>query len=282
MSIAIGLQDIKKQASFFLKEKIRTARLALTDVTPVQLLTEESTNGNSSAPDAKTMRLISRAAFEIDDYPRIVAILHRRLAKFEKKQWREPYNSLVLLEHLLTHGPERIADDFQTIKGTAQEMCKFQFIDEKGFNWGIVVKKKTEKVLKLLEKGPLFREERERARKISRGIQGFGSFNQNSTSNNAIANEKASNFIGRSISLYEDHGYLEKDDEKENLKLSLDDKLKLTNENIESEPFVVPGAGEELKKGINEEGERRIIDHPFAIASFRKESMESQLLLSHG
>ncbi|KAJ4798003.1 ENTH/VHS family protein [Rhynchospora pubera] len=272
MSIATGLQDIKKQASFFLKEKIRTARLALTDVTHVQLLTEESTNGNSSAPDAKPMRLISRAAFEIDDYCRIVPILHRRLAKFEKKQWREPYNSLVLLEHLLTHGHERIADEFQNIKGTAQEM----------FKWGIVMKKKSEKVLKLLEKGPLFREERECARKISRGIQGFGSFSQNSISNNAIANEKASNFIGRSISLYEDHGYNEKDDEKENSKLSLDDKLNLTSENIESEPFRVPGAGEELKKGISEEGERRIIDHPFAIASFQKETRESQLLLSHG
>ncbi|KAJ4757124.1 ENTH/VHS family protein [Rhynchospora pubera] len=251
MSIATGLQDIKKQASFFLKEKIQTARLALTDVTPVQLLTEESTNGNSSAPD---VRLISRAAFEIDDYCRIVPILHRRLAKFEKKQWREPYNSLVLLEHLLTHGHERIADEFQNIKGTAQEMCKFQFIDEKGFKSGIVMKKKSEKVLKLLEKGPLFREERERARKISRGIQGFGSFSQNSISNNAIANEKASNFIGRSISLYEDHGYNEKDDEKENSKLSLDDKLNLTSENIESEPFIVPGAGEELKKGLVKKG----------------------------
>lgn len=30
-------QEFKKQASFFFKEKIKTARLALTDVTPAQL-----------------------------------------------------------------------------------------------------------------------------------------------------------------------------------------------------------------------------------------------------
>lgn len=30
--------DLKKQASFFFKEKLKTARLALTDVTPLQLL----------------------------------------------------------------------------------------------------------------------------------------------------------------------------------------------------------------------------------------------------
>lgn len=29
--------EFKKQASFFLKEKIKTARLALTDVTPAQM-----------------------------------------------------------------------------------------------------------------------------------------------------------------------------------------------------------------------------------------------------
>lgn len=32
-----SFREFKKQASFFLKEKIKTARLALTDVTPAQL-----------------------------------------------------------------------------------------------------------------------------------------------------------------------------------------------------------------------------------------------------
>ncbi|OVA18827.1 Epsin domain [Macleaya cordata] len=71
--------EFKKQASFFLKEKIKTARLVLTDVTPAELLTEEATNGNPWAPDTRTMGLISRAAFEVDDYWRIVEILHKRL-----------------------------------------------------------------------------------------------------------------------------------------------------------------------------------------------------------
>jgi hypothetical protein len=38
---------LKKQASFFFKEKLKTARLALTDVTPLQLMTEEATDGES-------------------------------------------------------------------------------------------------------------------------------------------------------------------------------------------------------------------------------------------
>ncbi|KAJ6900371.1 Epsin domain [Populus alba x Populus x berolinensis] len=58
------LHEFKRQASSFLKEKIKTARLALTDVTPTE--------------DRRTMGVISRAAFEVDDYWIIVDILHKR------------------------------------------------------------------------------------------------------------------------------------------------------------------------------------------------------------
>ncbi|KAL2239764.1 UNVERIFIED_CONTAM: Clathrin interactor EPSIN 1 [Sesamum indicum] len=170
------LHEFKKQASFFLKEKIKSARLALTDVTPAQLLAEEATNANPGGVDAQTLKMISRAAFEVDDYWRIVEILHKRLLKFDKRNWRASYKALIVLEYLLTHGPESVAQDFQTQRDVIREMERFQHIDEKGFNWGLNVRKKSERILKLLEKGPLLREERDKARKISRGIQGFGSF----------------------------------------------------------------------------------------------------------
>ncbi|KAL0436823.1 UNVERIFIED_CONTAM: Clathrin interactor EPSIN 1 [Sesamum radiatum] len=170
------LHEFKKQASFFLKEKIKTARLALTDVTPAQLLVEEAANGNPGGVDAQTLKLISRAAFELDDYWRIVEILHKRLVKFDKRNWRAAYKALIVLEYLLTHGPESVAQEFQTQRDVIREMERFQHIDEKGFNWGLNVRKKSERILKLLEKGPLLREERDKARKISRGIQGFSSF----------------------------------------------------------------------------------------------------------
>ncbi|KAI9081959.1 hypothetical protein K1719_036221 [Acacia pycnantha] len=173
--------EFKKQASFFLKEKIKTARLALTDVTPAQLMTEEATNGNPWAPDSPTLRSISKAAFEVDDYWRIVEILHRRIGRFEKKNWRASYNSLIVIEHLLTHGPESVAQEFQDDKDVISQMIGFQYVDESGFNWGLNVRKKADRILKLLEEGHVLKEERDRARKLSRGIQGFGSFCQRSS-----------------------------------------------------------------------------------------------------
>jgi hypothetical protein len=41
-------------------------------------MTEEATNGDASPPSAKTMSLIAREAFEIDEYVRISDILHTR------------------------------------------------------------------------------------------------------------------------------------------------------------------------------------------------------------
>uniref|UniRef100_A0ACD5W2J2 Uncharacterized protein n=1 Tax=Avena sativa TaxID=4498 RepID=A0ACD5W2J2_AVESA len=169
--------ELRRQASSYLTGKIRSARLAFTDVTPTQLLTEEATNGDASPPNAKTMSLIAREAFEIDEYVRISDILHTRLATFDRRQWREAYKALLLLEHLLTHGPRSVALEFRKDRAVIQNMATFQHIDEKGFNWGLTVKGKSERVLKPLERGPFLEEERERARKVAREIKGFGSFN---------------------------------------------------------------------------------------------------------
>ncbi|KAF9675341.1 hypothetical protein SADUNF_Sadunf09G0022100 [Salix dunnii] len=195
-----SFHELKKQASFFFKEKIKSARLALTDVTPAELLTEEATNGNSWAPDNPTLGSISRAAFEVDDYWRIVEILHKRLLRFERKNWRPSYNSLIVLEHLLTHGPGSVAGEFQTDKDVIREMESFQCIDEKGFNWGLAVRKKSERILNLLEEGPLLKKERERARRVTRGIQGFGSFCHSSSSARGILQESSNGTFGRSNS----------------------------------------------------------------------------------
>ncbi|KAI4373470.1 hypothetical protein MLD38_011592 [Melastoma candidum] len=172
-----SFHELKKQASFFLREKIKSARLALTDVTPAELLAEEAVSCDSpGSPDSPTLNSISRAAFEIGDFWRIVEVLHTRLARFDRRNWRASYNSLIVLEHLLTHGPESVADEFHIDTDVIALCGTFHYIDDKGFDWGLAVRKKTERVLKLLEKGPLLREERDRSRKLMRGIQGFGSF----------------------------------------------------------------------------------------------------------
>ncbi|KAK6933180.1 ENTH domain, partial [Dillenia turbinata] len=169
-----SFRDIKNIASLFLKEKYKTFRSALLDVTEVELLTEEATDDTPSSPDTRTLKLISQAAFEVNDYDRIVKILHKRLSMFDKKRWRTSYKVLILLEFLLTHGPQRVAEEFQSDRDVIMEMGEFEFVDEKGFDWGAAVRKKSQTILSLLKGGQFLKEERARARKLTRGIQGIG------------------------------------------------------------------------------------------------------------
>jgi len=43
-----------------------------------QRMTEEATNENPWPPDTRSTSVISRAAFEVDEYERIMEILHHR------------------------------------------------------------------------------------------------------------------------------------------------------------------------------------------------------------
>ncbi|XP_015169978.1 uncharacterized protein [Solanum tuberosum] len=173
------LHEFKRQASFFLKEKIKTARLVVTDVTHTQLLAEEATTGDLIAPNMQTMRLISRAAFEIDDYWRIVDILHNRFSLFcciTKSLilfvfpliWNLWFGVCLLF---FTRKQKVLQRNFKVMK-----MSSFQYVDEKGFNWGSSVRNMSERVIKLLEDRSFLKKERGRARKVTVGIKGFGSF----------------------------------------------------------------------------------------------------------
>lgn len=63
----------------------------------------------------------------------IVLVLAKcRFDNNDWKEWRQSYKSLVLLEFLLTHGPDDIADEFQCEIDVIQELATFQHIDEKG------------------------------------------------------------------------------------------------------------------------------------------------------
>lgn len=55
-----------------------------------------------------------------------------RLYKIDWKKWRQSYNSLVLLEFLMTHGPEEFADEFLCDVGVIEELGTFKHKDEKG------------------------------------------------------------------------------------------------------------------------------------------------------
>lgn len=85
------------------------------------------------------------------------------------------------------------------------------FVPTYRFNWGFTVRKKSERILKLLEKGAYLKEERTRARKLTCGIKGFGSFCERNLTVDANLKETSFGTYGRSKSQYSNH-LNEKDD----------------------------------------------------------------------
>lgn len=121
------------------------------------------------------------------------------------------------------------------------------------FNWGLNVRKKADRILKLLEEGPLLKEERDRARKLSRGIQGFGSFCQRSASSSSSSKSYSrcnSDFISHENQ--DNHTSETGSQDKE--------ELHLWNFKGESNPLV-DCSKEESRHGIFREED----DHPFSL-----------------
>ncbi|KAG5093133.1 hypothetical protein JHK82_051911 [Glycine max] len=199
------IHEIKGQAFRFLKEKIKTARLALTDVTPVQLMTEEATNENPWPPDTRSTSIIARAAFEVDEYERIIEILHHR------------------------------------------------------FNWGLRVRKLSERILKLLRNKDFFTEERARARNLSHAIKGFGSFNQRSSAIDERLSDLPSKIYGRCNSYYDNRQY-----EKYDF-TSLGKKLSTANGNEREQQIHEDNDNSKLLKQENDPNSGEVTEeyHPF-------------------
>ncbi|KAF8753185.1 hypothetical protein HU200_011848 [Digitaria exilis] len=186
--------EVKRQASGFLQDKYKQARLALGDVTPAELyvnwvsllvacmmddrdrwmdgciccicrLAQEATNNEPCVPDAKTLACIADAAFDMDDCWRIARVLHQRLSRAaDWKEWRPVYKALVVLEFLLTHGPDDLPREFMPDMPAMHDLRSFHYVDDKGFNWGACMQRRTDSVLSLLTDAGRLREARCRCR----------------------------------------------------------------------------------------------------------------------
>nr|GMD21826.1 epsin-3 [Ipomoea batatas] len=169
------LDKIKKQASCFLHDKYKTARLYLTDATQAELLAEDATGNDVGTPDNITMTMIADASYGPEDYWKIVDVLHRRLDEIDWMQWRQLYKSLVLLEFLIIHGPEDLGAEFLCDVEIIRELGSFKYKDERGIDWGLMMQRKSERILNLLQDDNALKQARLKSQRISGEIHGFGS-----------------------------------------------------------------------------------------------------------
>ncbi|KAL5231434.1 hypothetical protein ABZP36_030210 [Zizania latifolia] len=180
------------QASGFLQDKYKQARLALGDVTPAELLVQEATNNEAGIPDARTLACISDATFDMDEYWRIAAVLRRRMANADDwKEWRPVYKALVVLEFLLTHGPDELPRDFLPEIAALRDLRGFSHVDDRGFDWGACMQRRCDSVLALLTDAERLRDARRRAIRVSHevhhGWRAGGGFSPSSRTSSSVS-----------------------------------------------------------------------------------------------
>ncbi|XWS39168.1 hypothetical protein CRYUN_Cryun18bG0026900 [Craigia yunnanensis] len=130
--------------------------MALSDVTAAELLAEEATNADLLGPDARTMIKISEASFCFDD--------------------------------------KDFAQEFLCDSDGIEVLGTFRHVDEKGFNWGLNMQKRSDKVLELPGGGETLRVARVKALKITKEIQGFGSATASPSTASSSDSSRASSF----------------------------------------------------------------------------------------
>lgn len=127
------------------------------------------------------------------------------------------------------------------------------------FNWGLSVRKKSERILKLLEDGSFLKEEREKARKITSEMKGFGSFCQRSSTALVDGNSKDSTFgtYIRCNSHYNPLQNQEDDDFVPNKGYSIEERVENTQQSCDDTKSIV-----EKKEGTQDRYTKEE-DHPF-------------------
>lgn len=135
-------------------------------------------------PDARTLTCIADAAFDMDDWWRIAKVLHQRLQQGsgDWKEWRPVYKALVVLEFLLTHGPEDLPREFHPDMPAMNHLRSFNYIDEKGFDWGACMQRRTDSILTLLTDGDRLKEARRRVLEVQWSPSSSSSASSSATS----------------------------------------------------------------------------------------------------
>lgn len=120
----------------------------------------------------------------------MLGILARRLQERDD-HWRMCYKALLLLEHLLKHGPPKLADDVMASMSVLEKLQNFQYKDANGRDHGANVRHRASEIITLVSDPEKLAAEREKAkvnRSKYRGVSssdirsGYGSTTSSSPS----------------------------------------------------------------------------------------------------
>lgn len=147
----------------FIKWGQKQVRQFALNLTETELRTEEATNNDPWGPHGSEMSKLAEEALDHEKYREIMGIIARRLND-TGENWRHVYKALLLLEHLIKHGPIRVARDTQANGDLLRSLQSFEYKDKTGRDQGLNVRNRAKELVALVSDGEKLEEARENAR----------------------------------------------------------------------------------------------------------------------
>ncbi|KAH7724542.1 ENTH domain containing protein [Aphelenchoides avenae] len=132
--------------------------------TEAETKVREATNEDPWGPTGPQMQEIANLTFQYDAFPEVMGMLWKRMFQDNKLAWRRVYKSLILLNHLLKNGSERVVSNARDHLFELRSLESYKYVDERGKDEGINVRHRVKQVMELVQDDEALRGERRKAK----------------------------------------------------------------------------------------------------------------------
>ncbi|KAL0041417.1 hypothetical protein WJX79_002521 [Trebouxia sp. C0005] len=168
------MQSTADTALGYMKAWGNKAKQYALNLTDIEIKVEQATNNDPWGPHGTVMGEIAKASYDIDNYKQIMGVVARRLQDTEE-DWRHVYKSLLLLEFMSKHGPQKVVEELVSNIGVVEKLQNFQYKDPKGKDWGLNVRNRAKELANFVLNPDRVRAERAKAKQNESKYTGVSS-----------------------------------------------------------------------------------------------------------
>ncbi|KAI0782985.1 hypothetical protein C8Q75DRAFT_726758 [Abortiporus biennis] len=151
------------------KRSLRVARNYTGGYSDTKLKVRNATSTDAEPASQKQLDELVQLSHNPQDFAEIREIIDKRLND-KGRNWRHAYKSLILIEHLLLHGPESNFEEFKQYSHSVKTLREFEYVDDKGIDHGAHVRQKAKNVFDMISDSSALR-----SRRMARTIMRSGS-----------------------------------------------------------------------------------------------------------
>jgi len=143
--------------------------------TEAEAKVREATNEDPWGPPGPILQEITRYTTSHICYGEVMGMLWSRMCQDNEDAWRRVYKSLLVLEHLVKHGNERVINNAKERIYDLRTLTNYRHIDHKGKDQGINVKNRARILVEMLGSDDNIRDARAEAKRNKAKFGGVGS-----------------------------------------------------------------------------------------------------------